>query len=199
MVGNRLYHFFGSLVFRLLMSFGLCCPLVVVAQDTITAKTNYYAIVGKTAWELRASLDGARPWKNRIPGDASTQWNVRWSFKTIASESGCRLESLEVKATITLTLPRWRPAAETPADLQTRWQTYLSALEKHEEGHRTLAERAAAEVGRQVRAMGAAQNCEALAQSIKKMGNSIIDEYRRKEAEYDRETQHGVTQGARFP
>ena len=33
------------------------------AEDTVTVTTNYYAIAGLTAWELRAAMAKARPWK----------------------------------------------------------------------------------------------------------------------------------------
>ena len=84
-------------------------------------------------------------------------------------------------------------------DLQQRWQNYLKALLKHEDGHRVLAQFAAAEVGKQLRSIKAAPNCDALAESIKTKANATIVEFREKEAQYDRKTEHGAAQGARFP
>ena len=181
------------------ISFASCCVLDALAQDTMTVTTNYYTVYGTGVRELRAALDQSRRLKDRSPSDASTDWDIRWAYKTITSETECRLLSVEIRTTITITLPRWVPRSEAPPDLQQQWQNYLKALLKHEDGHRALAQMAAGEVGRQMRSIKGAINCEALAALIKTKADATIAEYREKEAQYDRKTEHGATQGARFP
>jgi predicted secreted Zn-dependent protease len=38
-----------------------------------------------------------------------------------------------------------------------------------------------------------------LARAIDRVANDVLKQYREKERQYDKETQHGRTQGARFP
>src|SRR5512139_2853520 len=40
------------------------------ARDTLTIRTNYYAVSGATAAELRASMNSLRPWKSNGGMDA---------------------------------------------------------------------------------------------------------------------------------
>jgi len=185
----------------LIFAIGLasCCALAALAQDTMTVTTNYYTVDGTTARELRAALDQSRSLKGQSASDARTDWDIHWSYQTISSATECRLRSVEIRTTITITLPRWVSSSKAAPDLQQRWQSYLKALLKHEEGHRALAQIAAAEVGKQVRSIKGAPSCDALGESIKTKANATIAEYREKEAQYDRKTEHGATQGARFP
>jgi len=176
-----------------------CCAVAALAQDTMTVTTNYYTVEGSSPRELRASLDQSRSLKDRSPSDARTDWDIRWAFQTISSDTECRLRSVEIRTTITITLPRWVASSNATPDLQQRWQDYMKALVKHEDGHRVFAQLAASEVGKQLRSIKVAANCDALAESIKTKANATIDEYHEKEAQYDRKTEHGATQGARFP
>src|SRR6266481_410974 len=176
----------------LVIGFASCCALAAMAEDTMTVTTNYYTVEGTSVRELRAALDQSRSLKGRSPSDARTAWDIRWSFQTISSETECRLRSVEIRTTITITLPRWVPSSNAAPDLQQRWQNYLKALLKHEDGHRVLAQLAAAEVGKQVRSIKGAPSCDALGESIKTKANATIAEYREKEAQYDRKTEHGA-------
>jgi len=181
------------------IGFTSCCALATLAQDTMTVTTNYYIVDGTSARELRAALDRSNPLKGKSASDARTDWDVHWSYQTISSVTECRLRSVEIRTTITITLPKWVPSSNAAPDLQQRWETYLKALLKHEEGHRALAQIAAADVGKQVRSIKGAASCDALGESITTKANATIAEYREKEAQYDRKTEHGATQGARFP
>lgn len=184
---------------RLLPGVWLGCALAACGQDVVQVKTNYYSVAGASARDIRVGINQARPWKDRGPGDGWTDWDIHWSFRSASSSAGCRLRSFETKTTITITLPKWVPASEAPPELAQRWDEYIKALQKHEEGHRALAQMAAAEMRKRVQAVKEAPTCDALAESIKKTANGTLLEYREKEAQYDRKTENGAIQGARFP
>src|SRR5258706_11700074 len=103
---------------------GGCC--VLAAEDSVIAQTNYYTVSGSTARELREEIERKRPWKP--PGDGLTFWKIDWSFRTMASDSDCRLRSLEVKTRVTVTLPRWITPTDADDLLKERWNRYMKGL-----------------------------------------------------------------------
>ena len=80
-----------------------------------------------------------------------------------------------------------------------QWARYIAALELHEQGHRRHGVDAANEVDRAIAAMPPAGSCDALGKNANALGMSILRKYNQLDLDYDRDTGHGATQGARFP
>ena len=80
--------------------------------------------------------------------------------------------------------------------MKTAWQRYITALCQHEAGHAQFALNAAADMHKQIKALGDAPDCEGLKGRINGLCQSTLDDYRRREKEYDERTRHGVTRGA---
>jgi predicted secreted Zn-dependent protease len=84
----------------------------------------------------------------------------------------------------------------TPPALKKAWNRYLTALEQHEAGHAQLALDAVAEQHKRVTQLGGASDCSALKKRIYELAGRIVDDYRKRDKEYDERTAHGVRQGA---
>ncbi len=80
-----------------------------------------------------------------------------------------------------------------------RWREYLAPLTEHENGHRKHGLDAAREIDRGIGALPAQANCNALGNAANAFGNEILRKYNERDIDYDRTTDHGRTQGARFP
>jgi predicted secreted Zn-dependent protease len=173
--------------------------LEALAQNSLMITTNFYHVSGATEQELRDSIHQSRPWKDRSEGDAHTEWKIEWSFNLASSEQEFQVQSFATKTTINVTLPKRIPNPQAPGPLDQKWARYINALKAHEEGHKQIALSAAAEIRKRVGALGAEPTREAVVTSINTAANQTIAQYRQKEAEYDRKTAHGVTEGARFP
>lgn len=168
------------------------------AADSIQIQTNYYRVRGDTARAIRSCMETNRPWKGRAQRDASTTWDIRWQVRS-SSQLPAQIVSFETQTRITVTLPLWITASNAPPTLRTSWQRYFRALNTHEEGHKRIALAAAKETRSRVEQLGSADSQEELRRSIESTVDAVIAEFRNKEAEYDRTTKHGETQGARFP
>lgn len=165
-------------------------------QVVLTLDKLYYDVAGSSASELRAQLDSHRE-TERV--DAYTDWQIQWRYDYARSADGCRLESLIVSLDVTLTFPRWTPPEGVSPALQERWRAYLAALEAHEQGHEKLAAQAADEIAAALSSLPLYPSCAELEQAADEAGERVLQRYRQLELEYDRETEHGATQGARFP
>jgi len=174
-------------------------PSVLTAQNSVSWKTNYYNVGGATFQAIRQSLNYMHPWKGQSSMDGLTDWRIEWHYTVQAASDGCRCASFTTRTTITITLPRWIAPAEATPEVRTAWTNYITALGKHELGHAQLALAAAAEQQRQVGALGAQPNCPAMNNKINETARKVLEEFRAKDRDYDRTTEHGAKQGAVLP
>jgi predicted secreted Zn-dependent protease len=131
--------------------------------------------------------------------DAYTEWYVDWSYPNMVTSDGCATGPISVTVTITQTFPKWAPPPEASPNLINEWNAYIEALQLHESGHSEIGIDAGEEILRSLSNLPPYPTCGELEQIADAKGQSILDEFHRKEVEYDRTTQHGETQNARFP
>jgi predicted secreted Zn-dependent protease len=171
----------------------------VIAPPTLTP----YTILGTTDAELRSQMNALGPFSSTEGKrfDAVTRWAISANWPPLKSVPGvgCQFPSITVTVKTNFSLPNWTPPAGTPPALVTRWQTYMAALQAHENGHKQLGIDAGTDFLNQLKSMPAAPNCTALVAAAKAKKNAVEATFRQKHQAYDKATNHGATQGATFP
>jgi predicted secreted Zn-dependent protease len=167
-----------------------------MAQPAVSWTTNYYPATGATLREIHASLRSNRPWKSAGQHDGFTRWQVDWTFGVRQIGNKCRLTTLNTRTTIAITLPRWVAPTNATEEVRRAWQRYITALGQHEAGHGQMALAAAGEIQKQAKESGEDADCAALRQKINSLGQTILEQYRARDQQYDERTRHGATQGA---
>lgn len=161
---------------------------------------EYFDVHGATSRELDAEIGAKGPvGENGLRSDGYTRWHIGWRFGMDSDATGCRARDIVVDLDIRMTLPRWDPPRAADPALVKRWNQYLAALRLHEDGHRYRAEAAAGDVRRALRRERAARDCRTLENRLNSLANALLDELRRSQAAYDRETESGRKQGVRRP
>ena len=151
----------------------------------------YYEIGGSTENELRAQLDELGPVDfSGYKGDAVTEWYISWYWPGYGSED-CNLSEAEVSYTVKVIFPRWTPPADAPNNLVIKWFNYTYKLAKHEKGH---VDYVVANYQIVLEAIKGA-TCE----TADAAAETALEPLRAFDLEYDLQTGHGATQGARFP
>jgi predicted secreted Zn-dependent protease len=150
------------------------------------AVVRYYDITGSTEQDLRHQMTAQGP----EGYDAFTRWNVRWNWPG-RGEADCRLKEAEVSYEVTVTFPRWMPTAETTPELVAKWNRYVRALADHEQLHVDNV------VKRFPAVVAAIRNATCL--TAEAAAQAALNPIRLFDAQYDLNTDHGRTQGARFP
>ena len=164
-------------------------------QDQLTIRTNYYYATGTSPRQIRESMAKAKP--ARLAHDAQTDWHVDWKFTSVGGNANCAIETLTLRTAITITLPRWMAPSNAPPELIAKWKDYMAALEKHEMWHRRMAEQAANRIRAELpRLQGP---CATFLKTANASANAILTDCKRREADYDLKTEHGLTDGAHFP
>jgi predicted secreted Zn-dependent protease len=155
------------------------------------AELVYYDISGSTAGELRTQLDSLGPrGYDGYKGDATTHWTIHWNWPGYGT-SQCDLSAAIITDDIQVTLPRWNPPAGASPALVDRWNVYVHRLAGHEKGHVDFVVASLPLVAQAIRT-AACDTAEAAAQAA-------LVPIRQHDVDYDAATQHGATQGARFP
>lgn len=165
-------------------------PCVLRAQNSIVWTTNYYSVTGASFREIRQSIAASRPWKDGFDGD--TRWNVEWKFNMVESANGCSCSSFSTATKIVTTLPRWAPAAGADLEAGRQWTNYFVSLAQHEAGHARLGIAAAADIRKSLAAIAAQPDCDRLKKLINERAERVLADYRAREREYDRRTDHGM-------
>jgi len=178
----------------------VAAPFAVCAQQAQPDETHYYNVSGTTAAEVRASMNASRPsTSDGQRHDAVTNWTIRWQYRTTAARNRCDLTSFSVVEEVTETMPKWLDEPSAPPDLAARWHTFIATLTTHEAGHVAIASEALEAIRKAGRRLTSDANCADLKRAIDNAGNGLLAEYKEKDKKYDADTQHGRTQGVKFP
>lgn len=169
----------------------------VPAADTV--ETDFYVIDGNSVRSIRSALE-----KNGPMGEDGkryhgyTTWRVSWNFSYAPTAGSCAIRSVQVDTSAVMTLPRLAEPGALPDSVRIKWNSYSAALRAHEDGHRAIALAAADEIRRRLSQLANSGGCKALADDANRTAQAILADFRVRERLYDRDTEHGATEGARF-
>jgi len=164
----------------------LTAPWLPVTHYFPEGTVLYYDIVGLTAEDLRAQMDALGPiGPDGYKSDAFTIWSTKWGWPP------CQIDKATVSYEIMVLFPRWKPPRDASAQLVAKWDDYIRALATHEKGHVDYI----------------VKNYRLIVDAIKKAdcytaelaAQAALSLLRSHDVEYDAITNHGATQGARFP
>jgi len=187
-------------IFILLVFTLAVTPKATIAEPIVELKTDYYLISGETAAEIRDSMDRKRPIReNGLSYDAHTDWFVKWNFWWGQPNDSCTITRVTTKLNIQFILPELNGTSTLAEALRHKWKIYMEALLRHEDGHRNISIRAANEIENKILNMASRPTCERLEIDANQIGNSLLRKFRAIEEEYDRNSNHGMNDGAVFP
>ncbi len=164
----------------------------------LSPRIHQYSVAGSTADELRDEMVRLGPKEGDRPFPGYTKWNVRWQFGYESLADRCALTGVTVFLDLTTTLPRWRRSADAPTALVGKWERFVAGLRTHEDGHGRIAVDAARKVLNLLQSLSA-DTCEDIYGQSNQAAWDIVTAIDATSHDYDVETQHGSTQGARWP
>ncbi|HEX8298184.1 MAG TPA: DUF922 domain-containing protein [Rubricoccaceae bacterium] len=157
-----------------------------------------YAVTGATEEAITASMVQAAPSEGTERFFGLTTTELAFRYHRTQTAGGCALRDVRVDLAVTVALPRWTRPPEAPYALARDWSRFETALRRHEDHHRELAEAGAEAVRAELDGLAAPTCAEADAEARRRAERAGIENeaaHRR----YDDETGHGQTQGASWP
>jgi predicted secreted Zn-dependent protease len=171
-----------------------------IAPPLLNEKYEYYEVCGYCEKDVQRDLQKkCLTWKDGKRYDSVTNWQLKWDYDHNRAGQNCSPDSFRVTVNVTYHLPKWVPTGETPRQLVDKWDGYMKNLLVHEQGHRDIAVKAAAELTREVAQLPPALACADLDREIQELSRKQMRILDKKERQYDEATNHGYTQGAMFP
>jgi predicted secreted Zn-dependent protease len=185
-----------------LIAIALCIPVSPIsAEPKITETIEYYDVAGSTPQDLRKKLDLLGPFDGveRKRYDGVTKWYVNWRYQYSNTGPGCGIASATTDVKVTITMPRLKADVPTPTELRQSFETYLANLLVHEKGHGKIGIDIARRIEDGIAKLPAEPTCNRMGEVANEFGRKLIKEANQQDIDYDAQTRHGATQGARFP
>ncbi|MEP7157671.1 MAG: DUF922 domain-containing protein [Betaproteobacteria bacterium] len=124
-----------------------------------------------------------------------TRWGVKWNFRWNDAGGTCRMTSVSVDVSGTITMPRLTGGDATQ---QAAFDRYAVALKRHELGHFDIGREAAGAIDRALTSLPPMSSCAELEKSANSAASQLLEAHQARERRYDINTEHGRTQGARY-
>lgn len=169
------------------------------AAPTVKTAFIYYDIHPSTSKDLGKEIRRRSPIERdgkRYSG--FTEWRVNWNYKWKSSKGACQVTHASTTLQVTYTMPRVAKGKVVSKQVYRTFKSYYSSLMKHEEGHMQHGLLAAKEIENALLNLGAFNSCEKLKVRVKVQSENIIKKYKVISEQYDKETNHGMSQGVAF-
>jgi predicted secreted Zn-dependent protease len=149
---------------------------------------SYYEIQGTDFESLLASLKDSGGFHGK------PAWKLSYNYEPKRAGKACSIQSFSTQLELSMGLPNWTPPAGTSAELQARWRRYVGALRTHQEGHFRFGRDFEAAFKKSMPVLG--DLCRRFDARVKEVFSTQLKQYQNREADYDRDTFFGATQGA---
>lgn len=163
---------------------------------------SIYRIYGNTPATLRSQIRQCASKSDGSDGamyTAQTTYKLTWQYNYVAEGNGmCKVVHAKVGIHIMQIMPLWQPGVAAQAGLSSQWQSFMSSLKTHENGHTALDVQYAQTLLDDLNSFPAT-SCGQLAQSVKHLTDSDVATLNQANDNYDTSTNHGATQGAVLP
>lgn len=181
---------------RLIFLFWLICAGALASDEVAkVVRMDYYEVSGTSAGALLSAMKEHGPFTN----SAYTDWHIDWNYEFTSKSNVWVLRSFDARVQIRYTFPKWVDSARSDEALRKEWKRYMDATALHERGHSDIGMAAAKEMIRlfKSRSWQAATRKDLKAQ-VDEECEKILKEFKAREVAYDKQTDHGRTQGARL-
>jgi predicted secreted Zn-dependent protease len=169
----------------------ICETSCAIANVVEARQMNFYSVTGTRPADVRAEMNRVRP-KGYA---ARTIWHVDWRYTYRVVGGRCSIATVATNLSIASLYPR---LFSNDPGLRRSFDFYMVKLRLHEEGHARNGEQIARRIDAGIAAMSA-PNCVDLSRYANTFGDRIVKEGGVLDAAYDARTNHGATQGARWP
>jgi predicted secreted Zn-dependent protease len=160
-------------------------------NPSTSLRIEYYDIRGATYAELEREIARKGP-EGRWWGDAATP--IGFEVTSKRAPEGCAIGTARVFADSTVRLPRWANRHDGDRRTQEQWDSAFRTLDLHERGHVQISLDTARDLERALREIPPAATCDAVIAEAKARAQALNARERQRQASYDRDTNHGVSQ-----
>lgn len=159
---------------------------------TIRERMTHYTVDATRPSDMREQMAARGPRTalgHPVTGITRSQLSARYLLWPAPGR--CTIDDVQVEVDIELRLPRWTPADTPSPEMTKRWHWLSEVLQEHEHGHRANGVRAGEDLLKRLRALPAETDCRRLERTALRVRREVMAELRRRDSEYDRDTDYG--------
>ncbi len=127
---------------------------------------------------------------------AAADYDWVWWFWPVETAAGCAAARVVIDGRSTIILPHWQDVAAAPAPSRAEWQRHMTALRAHERRHVEIAREVAGEMADALQAMSPEPTCAAFESRARNLSKYYHAEAMSRNRAFDRDTRHGLDDGA---
>lgn len=161
--------------------------------ESSDVRVRHYDVNGLTHQEVVRSIAARGP----KGFHALATWKPSYQFWSTREGSQCRVSRVQLHLEADILMPRWVDAARAPAELVRRWDRHYAALMLHEQGHIQHGREFGVIARKAIMGLPPVP-CEEIQARVERLFAELSRDYGDRDADYDRRTNHGQTQGAVF-
>ncbi|SJZ87349.1 DUF922 domain-containing protein [Consotaella salsifontis] len=153
----------------------------------VKESTKYFMVRGNTLEELDRELAAAGPKMEDTgihhPASTEVKFDGRVTYR--ATADGCSVDRANLRLSLKLTLPKWKP--RKPADAATTliWKTVSSDILRHEREHAAIAKEWLDRTEMAIRNLRHEPNCEAMEAKVKSVTDDYLAAHQKAQMEFD--------------
>lgn len=168
-----------------LKSLGIASLLVLAGCTTSQVTTGYYDVKGNTAKRLDREFRSKGP----ANGHALASAAIRFEPLTLdyrQTATSCSVERSKIKVIANITLPRWLDRRGSDRELRAAFDNLAAYAKAHEEFHVKIAETAARDMEKSLKALSPSRTCKALDKRIERLIKVKLKEHDQAQKQFDR-------------
>lgn len=164
----------------------------------VNVAEQHYTVSGTTEAEILHSMRAMGPQTGGSSFFGLTGSESSFQLQPKMEGESCVADDVRVELAVTITLPEWEAHGDVPYELQRDWSRFSTALKRHEDRHRQIAADGANATREALQSLRRA-TCQQVEADARQLARRIADETEAEHNRFDRETDHGRTQGAEWP
>ena len=136
------------------------------AAPQVSTRYTHYSVQGGTPQELVSYMLRHGPYVDNDHAFAAAE-SVMAHEASLGGERMCSVNNYRIKLDVTIRLPQVANEAALATPVRQQWRSFYGYARRHEETHRAIWTRCAADIERKVEALPAMPSCEATQERVR--------------------------------
>ena len=164
------------------------------SEVIINTEYEYYAVSSRSKDDFLYNINKATPIKGEgVHYHGSASYDIEWRYWWHTVNGLCRIRDVKVSADIVITLPDLKSSDKEVLEI---WEVWYPKLVNHENNHKHLAIEYVGRIEEEIYKLPGYRSCRALQKRVDYIGKTNLQKLDKENKSYDKNTQHGETEGA---
>ena len=170
---------------------------ILYSRPLVYTNYKYYNIYPTNIHNLEKSMDSTSPLASTGSiRHGTVNWKIKYYYKREMKSGICSISEVRTKVNVLYTVPKIAKSYKAPKGTKKVFNRYYIILKDYLKKHSDFAVAAADEIEKElIKIKPLNNNCELIKDDAKRVANSIIKKYKKKNKDYEIRTYEGFLEG----